>query len=54
VQAAAERAPAELEESMQQLVRLVEQGRCPADDFSDRAVKFGIAPAVLQLTQGEM
>ncbi|BBY94352.1 glutamate--cysteine ligase EgtA [Mycobacterium gallinarum] len=54
VQAAAERAPAELEESMQQLVRSVEQGRCPADDFSDRVVKYGIAPAVTQLAQGEL
>ena len=42
VQTAAERAPAELQESMQQLVRSVEQGRCPADDFSDRAVRYGI------------
>ena len=40
VQTAAERAPAELEESMQQLVRSVEQGRCPADDFSDRVVRI--------------
>jgi glutamate--cysteine ligase len=54
VQVAAERAPAELEESMQQLVRSVEQGRCPADDFSDRVVKYGIAPAVTQLAQGEL
>jgi glutamate--cysteine ligase len=54
VQVAAERAPAALEESMQQLVRSVEQGRCPADDFSDRVVKYGIAPAVTQLAQGEL
>ena len=54
VQAVAERAPAELEESMQQLVRSVEQGRCPADDFSDRVVKSGIAPAVTELAQGEL
>jgi glutamate--cysteine ligase len=53
VKAAAERAPAELEESMQQLVRSVERGRCPADEFSDRVVKYGIAPAVTQLAQGE-
>ena len=53
VEAAAERAPAELEESMQQLVRSVEKGRCPADDFSDRVVKHGIAPAVTELAQGE-
>ncbi|MDT7794297.1 MAG: glutamate--cysteine ligase [Mycobacterium sp.] len=54
VQTAAERAPGELEESMLQLVRSVEKGRCPADDFSDRAVKYGIDTAVTQLAQGEM
>ena len=54
VQAAAERAPAELEESMQGLVRSVEKGRCPADDVADRAVKYGIGPAVSQLARGEM
>ena len=53
VRTAAERAPAELEESMQQLVRSVEKGRCPADDFSDRAVKYGIDTAITQLAQGE-
>jgi len=53
VQTAAERAPAEIEESMQQLVRSVERGRCPADDFSDRAVKYGVASAITQLAQGE-
>lgn len=54
VHTAAELAPAGLAESMQQLVRSVEQGRCPADDFSDRVVEYGIAPAVLQLAQGEL
>ena len=54
VQIAADRAPAELQESIQQLVRTVEQGRCPADDFSDRAVRYGIAPAVSQLAKGEL
>jgi glutamate--cysteine ligase len=54
VQIAAERAPTELVESMDQLVRSVETGRCPADDFSDRAVKYGIGTAVTQLAQGEM
>ncbi|MGV0715024.1 ergothioneine biosynthesis glutamate--cysteine ligase EgtA [Mycolicibacterium sp. XJ662] len=53
VTAAAERAPRELEESMTRLVRSVEQGRCPADDFADRAVRYGIAPAVSQLARGE-
>ncbi len=54
VQAAAERAPAELAESMGQLVRSVEQGRSPADDFADRVVAHGIAPAVRQLAEGEL
>ena len=54
VHTAAERAPAELEESMRRLVRSVEQGRCPADEFSDRAVKHGIGPAVSQLARGEL
>ncbi|OBA98367.1 ergothioneine biosynthesis glutamate--cysteine ligase EgtA [Mycobacteriaceae bacterium 1482268.1] len=54
VQAAADRAPVELEESMLRLLRSVEQGRCPADDFSDRVVKSGIATAVTEQAQGEM
>ncbi|KUH99910.1 ergothioneine biosynthesis glutamate--cysteine ligase EgtA [Mycolicibacterium acapulense] len=54
VRAAAERAPAELAESMQRLVRSVERGRCPADDFRDRAARHGIAPAVTQLARGEL
>jgi glutamate--cysteine ligase len=54
VRAAAERAPAELGESMDRLMRLVDRGRCPADDFSDRVVQYGIAPAVTQLAQGEL
>ncbi|WP_102145469.1 ergothioneine biosynthesis glutamate--cysteine ligase EgtA [Mycobacterium hubeiense] len=54
VQAAAERAPQELREPMQQLMRSVAEGRCPADDFADRAVTYGIAPAVAQLARGEL
>ena len=54
VQAAADRAPAELEESMEQLLRSVEKGRCAADDFSDRVVRNGIATAVTELAQGEL
>jgi glutamate--cysteine ligase len=54
VRTAAERAPAELEESMQRLTRSVERGRCPADDFSDRAVKYGIETAITQVAQGEL
>jgi glutamate--cysteine ligase len=54
VEAAAERVPVELEESMSLLMRSVEQGRSPADDFADRAVKYGIADAVNQLARGEL
>ncbi|MBS1692511.1 MAG: ergothioneine biosynthesis glutamate--cysteine ligase EgtA [Actinobacteria bacterium] len=49
VQAAAERAPGALAESMSLLVRSVQQGRCPGDDVADRAVRCGIAGAVGQL-----
>jgi glutamate--cysteine ligase len=54
VQAAAERAPAEIGESMQRLLRMVQQGRSPADDFADRTVKHGIGSAVAQLARGEL
>jgi glutamate--cysteine ligase len=53
VQAAAERAPAELSGAMERLLDQVEQGRMAADDFSDRVVKYGIGPAVEQLAKGE-
>jgi glutamate--cysteine ligase len=52
VAVAAERAPAELAESMQLLVSGVEQGRCPGDDFSDRVIEHGIAPVVARMAQG--
>lgn len=54
VSAAAERAPAELAESMSLLLRSVQEGRCPADDFSDWVVGHGIASAVSQLVKGEL
>ncbi|KGI71187.1 glutamate--cysteine ligase [Mycolicibacterium rufum] len=54
VTAVAERAPAALTESMELLARSVEQGRCPADDFADRVVSYGIADAVTQLAEGEL
>jgi len=53
VQAAAERAPAELRTAMEHLLAQVERGRTAADDFSDRVVEFGIGPAVSQLAKGE-
>lgn len=43
---AADKAPPGLRDSMQRLVRLVEQGRCPGDDFADRVVAHGLAAAV--------
>ncbi len=56
VAAAAERLPApcsaQLSDSMQRLLRLVEQGRCPGDEFSDAVIKRGIAPTVARLAQG--
>jgi len=54
VQAAAERVPPELEESMLVLQRSVEQGRSPADDFADRVVRCGIAGAVTDVVQGQL
>ena len=53
VQAAAERAPATLHDSMQQLVRIVEDGSCPGDGFCERVIQYGLASAVTQLARGE-
>ncbi len=50
---AAQRAPAGLNEGMQRLAAAVEQGRCPADDFSDRVIENGIAATVTALALGE-
>jgi len=49
---AAENVPAELTDAMERLMRSVEQGRCPGDDFSDRVIDHGIAPTVARLAQG--
>ena len=46
VAVAADMAPAGLTEAMQRLVRNVEQGRCPGDDFSDQVIAHGIAASV--------
>ncbi|MBX7448449.1 ergothioneine biosynthesis glutamate--cysteine ligase EgtA [Mycolicibacterium sp. 3033] len=54
VTAAAERAPSELAEAMDTLVRSVEAGRCAADDFADRVVTDGIAGAISDLAEGEL
>ncbi len=50
VAVAAERAPAELADEMELLVRTVERGRCPGDDFSDRVIEHGIAAAVARVS----
>jgi glutamate--cysteine ligase len=52
VAVAARRVPPELSDSMQRLIGGVEQGRCPADDFSDRVIEHGLAPVVARLAQG--
>jgi glutamate--cysteine ligase len=53
VTAAAERAPAELDEAMRRLVEAVDRGRSPADDFSDRVIGNGIDATVSELALGE-
>ncbi len=53
VAVAAESAPPGLNEAMQRLVAAVEQGRCPADDFSDQVIGNGIAATVTRLALGE-
>jgi glutamate--cysteine ligase len=52
VAVAAEKAPAELSDAMERLVRSVEKGRCPGDDFADQVIDQGIAATVAQLAQG--
>ncbi|MCG7594522.1 ergothioneine biosynthesis glutamate--cysteine ligase EgtA [Mycobacterium sp. PSTR-4-N] len=54
VTAAAERAPSEVAESVEMLVRAVERGRCAADDVADRVVATGIAGAITHLAEGEL
>jgi glutamate--cysteine ligase len=53
VRAAADRAPDRLADAMAGLLAQVEQGRCPADDFSDQVVDRGLSSAVSQLVNGE-
>ncbi|GLE52424.1 glutamate--cysteine ligase EgtA, partial [Mycobacterium montefiorense] len=49
---AAQQAPPELTDAMERLIRSVDQGRCPGDDFSDQVIDHGIAATVSQLAQG--
>jgi glutamate--cysteine ligase len=52
VRAAAERAPDGLADAMETLLSQVEQGRSPADEFSDQVVDRGVASAVSRLAKG--
>jgi glutamate--cysteine ligase len=51
---AAERVPPGLTDAMQSLVAAVEQGRCPADEFSDQVIENGIAATVTALARGDL
>ena len=51
--AAAERVPEALRDSMQALIRIVEEGSCPGEAFSERVIRYGVASAVNQLARGE-
>ena len=53
VEAAAERVPPALQDSMQRLVRMVEEASCPGEEFAERAIRGGVARAVTQLARGE-
>jgi len=51
VAVAAEKAPAGLGDAMERLVRCVEKGRCPGDDFADQVIDHGIAAEVSRVAQ---
>ncbi|GFG73817.1 ergothioneine biosynthesis glutamate--cysteine ligase EgtA [Mycobacterium botniense] len=51
VDIAAHRAPSSLQDMMAQLIRAVEQGRCPADDFADDVIAHGIVPTLTRMAQ---
>src|SRR5262249_21987902 len=53
MQAAADRAPRVLRNSMQRLVRIVEEASSPGEDFAQRAIRNGVPTAVTQLARGE-
>jgi glutamate--cysteine ligase len=53
VEAAAERVPPALQDSMQRLVRMVEAASCPGEEFAERAIRCGVVRAVTQLARGE-
>ena len=48
---AAAKAPAELNDAMERLVRCVEKGRSPGDEFADQVIDHGIAAEVSRVAQ---
>jgi glutamate--cysteine ligase len=53
VQAAAQRVPPALQDSMQRLVRIVEDASSPGEEFAQRVIRCGVQRAVNQLARGE-
>jgi glutamate--cysteine ligase len=53
VQAAAERVPPALQDSMQRLIRIVEDASSPGEEFAQRVIGCGVIQAVNQLARGE-
>ncbi len=53
VSAAAQYAPPSLADAVDRLLANVRAGRCPADDFADRAARYGIPAAVTELAKGD-
>ena len=46
--------PGALQDSMRELVRIVEEGSCPGEAFSERVIRYGVPSAVTQLARGEV
>ena len=53
VQVAAERVPPALHDSMQRLVRIVEETSSPGEEFAQHVIRCGVTQAVHQLARGE-
>jgi len=53
VQAAAQRVPSALQDSMQRLVRIVEDASSPGEEFAQRVIRCGVTQAVNELAKGE-
>ena len=49
VGAVSARVPASLQDGMQRLIRIVEEGGCPGDELSERVIRDGVSAAVTQL-----